>query len=330
MTHKKLVEARQTTALLRKEIKLLTIENNKLLHLNGLYETSGEGPQVKTIKNYKSKNLKSENGAVIALLSDIHAEEKITLAQTNGANRYNPTICDQRLKCWATNLIKLVDLTREGITLNHLIIGLLGDLIHGFIHEEYLRTNHLTPIQASLFIEEVLGKCFKYIEKYGKFKDITVICKVGNHSRTTTKIYSDEEALHSYEWGVYHVLKQMFPKFNWIIDPSYFTYFKVFNRILRFHHGHKFAYRGGIGGLYVPLMVYLHKINRARRADLDFIGHWHTREFLAGGRVIINGCVCGANSYSITKGFPIESPTQQFLILDQKRGFTINAPIVLS
>ena len=315
----------------RKELKFNLQLNVKLRNKLSLYEISDNLKTSKTINIRKKKrtSTNAEQGTIITLLSDIHAEHKIQYAQTNGLNKLTPEITKHRLHNYFNNFLTLTRLTRNGIVLDNLIIGLLGDNIHGFIHEEYLRTNYMTPIEASMFITDILQDGIQLILEDGEFKNITMICKVGNHSRTTNKVYTDEEAKHSYEWGIYHILAQHFPTIKWVIDESYFTYMKVYDKVLRFHHGHGFRYQGGVGGIYVPWMRYIYKINKQKPANMDFIGHWHTREFLASGGGIINGSVCGVDPYSIRMGFPAEPPTQTFQILDAKRGFTINAPIML-
>jgi hypothetical protein len=314
----------------RRELREANYQNIQLGRKLKMYEEvkslDKDPPAFKKL-HYKKAN--EEQGTVIALLSDVHGEERITYAQTNHFNRLTPEITKDRLRRFFNNFIKLTRLTRGGIKLDQCVIGLLGDLIHGFIHEEYLRTNYLTPVQASMWMTELLTQGFKMLLEDGEFKNVTVICKVGNHSRTTRKIYSDTEATMSYEWAIYHALAKRFPQFNWVIDESYFTYHKIYNKTVRWHHGHAFRYMGGVGGIYIPLMRFVFKVNRQRRADMDAIGHWHTREFLSSGGVLMNGSVCGATPYSIRLGFPAEPPQQQFQIVDAARGFTINAPIVL-
>jgi hypothetical protein len=57
------------------------------------------------------------------------------------------------------------------------------------------------------------------------------------------------------------------------------------------------------------------------------MGHFHQRSYTNG--IMVNGSVCGYNQYAIRRGFEPGPPQQQFLICDKKRGFTINAPIIL-
>lgn len=315
-------------ASLRKELREVKKERASLKHKMKLYERY-ELKAIKpiTVKEYDS--IKDEHGVVLAGLSDIHGEERITLAQTNGLNYLSPSETERRLSNYANNLVQLCKIFRKDINLSELVWAWLGDVIHGFIHEEYIRTNYMTPVEASVWMTDQLRKVLDFVLVHGNFSRVVIVCKIGNHSRITNKIYTDEEAKHSYEWGIYHTLAGLYPAVEWIIDESYFTYLTVYGKVLRFHHGHAFRYLGGIGGIHIPLMRYIAKINRQRRADMDIMGHWHTRTFDATNGYLINGSICGSSPYSIRLGFPIEDPTQFFQILDHKRGFTINAPILV-
>lgn len=266
----------------------------------------------------------------LTLFSDVHIEHKITYEQTNGINRYTPSIAEKRIETYFINLVKRIQKHQREVQIDELVIGMLGDMIHGFIHEEYLRTNYFTPIEAMLFAVEQFEKGFKYIIKNAKLERITVICSIGNHSRTTQKVYTDEEALYSHEWAIYNILAKLFPQINWMINNSYYSYFKVYDKQIRFSHGHEIKYQGGIGGIYVPLQRNRLRVNQIKKANLDCIGHYHTTDFLRNSGVLMNGSVSGADAYSIRKGFEPEPPMQQFLLIDSKRGFTVNEPILLT
>ena len=320
---------KEVKKVLESQVKLLTKELEDKDRLLEFYE-GFDGKEIKPITSRLSKS-KGE-GTVVALSSDVHAEHKITREETNGINEYSPDICARRLENYFINLVRLTENNRRDIALNDLVLGILGDLPHGFIHDEYIRSNYLTPPEAALFIIEQYRRGLRYLIDNGNFKRIIVVCKVGNHSRITDKIYSSDEALHSYEWAIYNLLKKEFTEIEWMIENSYFSYLNVYDKVIRFHHGHAFKYAGGIGGLYVPLVRYVTKINKGKlqKADLDCIGHWHSLDYLRAASVLINGSVCGYDSYAQRKGFEPEPPAQQFLIVDKKRGFTINAPIMLN
>lgn len=315
-----------TTATLKSHLQTLTDELVKKNELLKLYQIPLN--PITEIKTPKADG--KDYAAVLTLLSDVHIEHKITYEQTNGVNKYSPAIAEKRIEAYFINLVKRIQKHQKEVQIDELIIGMLGDMIHGFIHEEYLRTNYLTPIEAMLFSVEQMERGLKYIIKNVKLKRITVVCTIGNHSRTTQKVYTDEEALYSHEWAIYNILAKLFPQINWMINNSYYSYLKVYDKTIRFSHGHEIKYQGGIGGIYVPLQRNRLRINQIKKAELDCIGHYHTTDFLRNSGVLMNGSVCGADAYSIRKGFEPEPPMQQFLIIDSKRGFTVNEPILLT
>jgi len=264
----------------------------------------------------------------LALLSDIHCEERITKASTNGLNEFNPDICTVRVSNFFVNLLKLVNNHRNVVNIDNLVLGLIGDNLHGWIHDEYIGTNFMTPIQATLFIQERIEAGVKYLIDNGKFKRIVIVCKVGNHSRTTDKIYGQTELINSYEYFLYKYLENKFSgQVEFLIEENYFSYLDVYNYTISFEHGHAFKYAGGIGGIYPALMRHLSKGYAVKRFDLACMGHWHSTIHLP--NALINGCVCGYNDYARRKGFSFEPPKQQFLLINKEKGFTTNEPIFL-
>src|SRR5690606_8904092 len=126
-----------------------------------------ELPEAKPYVIKADPSIKSEATA-ISQLSDIHFEQRIDAHTVNYLNEYNPDIAKQRLDNYFRHLKKLIDLSRKEIEIKDLIIHLGGDSLHGFIHEEYHRTNYLTPIDASFQLYEILISGFNYIKKDGK------------------------------------------------------------------------------------------------------------------------------------------------------------------
>lgn len=330
---------------MRKEIEAL-IESNRpkddkkqiLNHLEKLSKELQSKEDLLSVYQAPHKKVKSiitpketgkDEGTVLSLLSDIHIEHKVTLDQTNGINEQTPDTAAKKLQNYFINLVKRTVKNRRDINLNSLLMGWLGDFIHGFIHEEYLRTNYMTPPEATLFIIEHLEAGLNYLLKNGGFDSIYIVGKVGNHSRTTKRVYTDEEALYSYEWAIYKILEKRFPQINWLIEINYMSYFTVYDKLIRFHHGHAFKYQGGIGGIYVPLLRYNLRVDQQRKADLTCLGHWHTADWLRNTKTLINGSVVGFDAFAQRMGFQPEPPQQQLLIIDSKRGFTTNEPIIL-
>jgi hypothetical protein len=47
-------------------------------------------------------------------------------------------------------------LVRKGIKIDTLVFAILGDMISGYIHDELVESNHLSPTQAVLFAQNLL------------------------------------------------------------------------------------------------------------------------------------------------------------------------------
>jgi len=264
----------------------------------------------------------------LMLWSDAHGEERITKASTNGLNEFNLDICKERMSNLPINGLKLVNNHRNVVHIDTLVIGLLGDFIHGLIHDEYISTNYLRPLEATLYMQELLEAGLTYLINNGKFKRIIAVCKVGNHSRTTDKVFGQTELIHSYEYFLYKYLEKKFAgKIEFMIEENYFSYLDIYDYTISFEHGHAFRYAGGIGGIYPALMRHLSKSYSVKRFDLACMGHWHSTIHIP--NALINGCVCGYNDYARRKGFSFEPPKQQFLLVNKEKGFTTNEPIFL-
>lgn len=285
----------------------------------------------------QNKRLKEECTA-IAQLSDIHLDEEVKKSMINGLNEYNPDIATQRMERYFKRLLYLVNQCRKGgTTINNLVLQLGGDGISGWIHEELKQTNTLTPVQATLLLEENYIKGLKFLSEYGKFQKIVVICTIGNHSRTTEKNQSKNAAITSYEYIVYkHIIQAAqymgLNNLEFKLSESQFIYYKIYDKINLFCHGNHFNYQGGIGGIEVPVKKWILRENAVNKAfggvDMAFIGHWHTLTSLPNVR--INGSVIGYNERGRAFGFTPELPMQQFQLIDAKRGYTLNNRIILT
>lgn len=318
-------EDKKSKSDLRTHIKTLLKANKALQDKNSYYELAGS-VNLKPIK----PNLHKSKGEATALTlwSDVHSEERITRQSTNGLNEFNPDICRERMSNLPVNTLKLINNHRNVVNIDNIIIAKLGDFIHGYIHDEYLSTNYMTPIEATLFIQELLENALTYLLENGKFKRIIVVCKVGNHSRTTDKVYGQTELVNSYEYFLYKYLEKKYKgQIEFLIEENYFSYLDVYDKTISFEHGHAFKYAGGIGGIYPALIRHLTKGYAIKKFDLACMGHWHSTIHLP--NALINGSVCGYNDYARRKGFGFEPPKQQFLLINKDKGFTTNEPIFL-
>ena len=276
---------------------------------------------------------KDENTAV-ALFSDSHLEERIEADVVNNWNEYNPDIAKKRIEKFFTRLMFVIrNLRKGGWVIDNLVLAILGDVINGYIHEEMLESNFMSPVEAVMFAQELLIKGITYLVEDGEFKTITIPCTKGNHGRTSTRKKYATGYKNSYEWMMYtQVMKYFkdkpgFENVNFMIPKGEFASLKIYDKTWVFSHGDHFNYRGGIGGVMIPFKGWMYKMQSILPADKYAIGHYHTYVNLQEG--MINGSIVGYSPYAIGKGFKPEPPQQQLQLQDSKRGFTINVPILL-
>lgn len=269
------------------------------------------------------------SATAFAVCSDWHTEENVTKASVNGLNEYNLEIADQRITKLTQSIFKLLEIERHGADIDTLVLPLLGDFMTGFIHEENVETNELTPTQTILWLLKRLGQFIATLRAKGGFKRIIIPCSYGNHGRTTKKPRHATAAANSYEWMMYRILAEQYTdKIEWQISESYHNYLEVYGRVVRMHHGDGLKYQGGVGGLTIPVEKAIAKWNTGRVADLDIFGHWHTKQ--ENPKWVSNGPLIGYSAYSIEIKAPFEPPSQTFFLYTEKRGRTVTAPIFLT
>lgn len=101
--------------------------------------------------------------ACVAVLSDWHAEERILSKTVNGLNEYSLTIARSRAEHVFEMIVRLVKKEQTSNKVNCLVLALLGDFLTGSIHEENLETCQLRPIEAIIFVQELLASGIEYL-----------------------------------------------------------------------------------------------------------------------------------------------------------------------
>lgn len=285
--------------------------------------------KVLVTKDYKIKRrLKTSESTPVIVASDWHFEEQVLPESVENVNEFNLTVAKRRVDLFFNKAIRLLEIQATGTSYSTLILALLGDFITGYIHEEFLETNQLSPTQALNAVFEKLVSGIKLILESGLAKDVVVVCSCGNHSRTTQKQRVSTSVQNSYEWLLYIFLAKYFKGYKNIkfkLPSGYFTYLQVYDYVCRFHHGDNVRYQGGVGGVHIPLNKAIAQWNRAKTADLDVLGHWHTLK--SDVRYVINGSLIGYAPYSIKIKADYEPPKQAFFLIHPKYGKTIEAPI---
>jgi len=322
-------ELKRQNTILRKSNEELKTRQDFLTGIN--IENLDSLDKFKITPNYKHKN----EAIAISIISDVHIEEPVIKSVVSNLNEYNLTIAAERVTRYFRRLIYMINQSRKaGYNVDVLVVGLLGDFISGYIHEELEEINQLTPTEASLVIQELLISGIRFLSEYGDLKQIIIPCVPGNHGRTTKRKRHSTGYKNSYEWLMYNNMKQIFDNIGgyenvkFIISESEFIYLPLFGYMNKFSHGDHFNYQGGIGGLEVPLKKWILRENVVVKTDMSWIAHWH--QYIVLNKVRVNGSVIGYNSYARAYGFEPDVPKMQFQLLDKKKGFTLNNPIILT
>jgi hypothetical protein len=271
----------------------------------------------------------TSQATAIAIASDFHIEEVVKPSTVQGKNKYNPDIAQERVDTFARKLVRLTARNRFDTTVDNLVLILGGDFISGSIHEELAETNALAPMEAILLAQDMLDACIRYIKENGEYKRIVVICKDGNHGKmgyAGTKIRHASRTGNSLEWAMYQNLSKRHPDIEWIIEDSYLTYYKVYDKVLRIHHGDAIRYLGGVGGLEIPMKRAYYQWNMTEPADINICGHFH--QYMPGYNTV-NGSLIGYNAYAAQNKFAYQPPMQAFLLLEASKGIVVHSPILV-
>lgn len=278
------------------------------------------------------KNRQSESVA-IAVASDWHVEETVNSKTINGLNEFNLKIADERINSFFSNTLKLVQIQKNGTDIDTLVLALIGDFITGYIHEELLESNSLSPTEAVGWAMERLIGGINFLLASGEFKEIIIPTCYGNHSRTTVKRRVSTGYKNSFEWLMYQVMKKIFDasgekRVKFQISDSSHNWLTIYEKFpIRFHHGDDIKYQGGVGGITIPVNKAINEWNKSQKAYLDVFGHWH--QYFSGSNFVANGSLVGYSAYALSIKAGYEPPQQAFFLIEKNRGKTINCPIWL-
>src|SRR3990167_562881 len=139
----------------------------------------------------------------------------------------------------------------------------------------------------------------------------------------TEKVHISTEAGNSLERYMYRDLAEYFekePRVKFLISDGGISYMKVFNKTIRFMHGHSFRGGQGVGGIVVPIRRGIMQLNKSKWADLTILGHFHQskneQDF------VVNGSLIGWNAFAEFIKADFEEPQQTFFVMHSHRGGT--------
>lgn len=264
----------------------------------------------------------------VALFSDAHIEETVNPQSVMSLNEYNTGIAKQRIQNYFSNLVHC--LNKDEVT--HLIFASLGDTISGYIHDELVQTNGLTPLEATQLAQGLLFNGLKFICEKSNVEDIYFIGIVGNHSRVTKKIQHANGYKMSYEWLMYQNIKRECEiaglpiTFN-LPESEMAVVDTQDNRRFLFIHGFQIRSNGSgtVCGIYPALNRLCMKWDKIFHQDKIYLGHFHSCVSIP--NAMVNGSIIGYNSFALSNGFGYERPAQQYEVYDTKIGLLLTRQI---
>jgi hypothetical protein len=268
----------------------------------------------------------------VLMLSDLHLDEVVNLAEMDGINEYNREIAEQRLHRLVESVVKLLQRYVSGVELEGLVLAILGDIITGVIHDELARTNEAPPSASIVYWVPVLASAILYLRDQLQIP-IHVPAVDGNHDRFYGKPHMKQRATTSLAWIIYNWLADHLKDEEGItfsLTTSAEQLVPVYNTKLMLSHGDSFRSQGGVGGLYPSLLKWLlrrHQQYTQTRQDFDYalIGHWH--QTLYGQDFFVNGSLKGYDEYAKQLGFTYERPQQTLFLVTPERGVVQRLPV---
>lgn len=275
------------------------------------------------------KPKKKNEATAIIQWSDWHCDEVVEFETTNGLNEFNKDIAKRRVFKLAENTVKLLDSQRSAVDIENVVLHLGGDAIGGYIHPELQQTNSMSPLQGIFYAKDLTVSAIEYLLSNGNIKNLIVVTSRGNHPRLTPKMQYANDYSMNLETFLYWSLADYFKNDKRVvfkIEQSELSYLTIYDKVLRFFHGHQIRFQGGIGGLTVPLYKAIHRWNSNIKAYYNFMCDKHTYSTPTPD-CQVNGSLKGYDAFAVSHGFSFQPPLQSFTLLDSKRGITIRAPI---
>lgn len=267
-------------------------------------------------------------GCALFSWSDLHFEERVDPRTINGLNEFNPDIAVERFRYLVDGVLWTLHHWRRSWEVRQAVIWIGGDVITGFIHEDNVESNYLSPSKATLLAKAELGMGLRRLLDEGDLEEIHVVCSYGNHGRTTSRKRANTAADNSWEWFLYKILEEQFSgeeRMTWTVADGAHVYSTIFGSRIRFTHGDDVLYYGGVGGLTIPLRKACDAWDDFQDVDHTVLGHFHT--FGDHGYALVNGSMLGYNAYALQAKCRWEPPKQMAVLFDEEWGKKSVMPI---
>jgi len=330
-----------------------TAKQNLIVDAIKQFTPSFDKVSVDKISKPKGKQRGDSTQIVVAPLCDTHIGEYVDYQQMAGLNSYSFDIFGKRLSGWSTQLLNLVQLRREAIPIDELVVPMLGDMISGDIHEELSNTNLDNCMQQMIRGANLIAQALMFLAP--NFSKIRVPCVVGNHGRMTRKPpmkdkYMDWDFL-LYQWVAAFCQNQKNIEFD--IRKSYLNTFQIFDKNILIMHGDSASGAGSLTTI-TRVLTNLRSVLQFRKGleieatnahdelidpnilpasfDSVMIGHFHRCDEIdiGTGHALICGCMKGGDEFALQRLSVITKPQQLVTYWHPKYGYIAKETIYLN
>lgn len=281
------------------------------------------------IAKKKGQGRKDPAATYFMLASDWHLGERVRPENVGGRNAYNPEIAQERARQFFKSQLVMLKAARAAWDVRDGVLWLGGDIMTGWIHEDQLIENFLSPVEEVLLAHKVLISGIDYLLAESDLEHIVVVCNHGNHGRTGKKILVSCGARDSHEWLLYQFIRRYYldeKRLHFRIANGYNETVDCYGFRVCFHHGDAVRYMGGVGGPSIPIN---RRIGRQAQSlpvrwegtergvpHLYVQGHLHQLHYP--GFYICNGSLIGWNDFADRIGCPYEDPRQASFVVDER------------
>lgn len=303
---KDLVRTRKSNSFTSKENReILQLWNDRDDILDAVRAAASEINRIK-IKFSKppkvSKSSKKKKMTKELLLSDIHFGKK--------TDTFNLEVCKKRLEEVVHSTIGEINRDSKEYNIDEIVVALLGDIIENY-SMHVLESAKGCEFGNARQIYEALKNIFTIVilplNQLGI--KMRVVCVTGNHDRDgTTRTYHNPGE-ENFTHVIYNALKDFselagLKNIEFVIPKEPWAIVEIYGNIVLYEHydNCKNADRKGLESLMT-------KRSNQLGINIDYMrgGHFHEPTSFRNGRMQINGCLTGNDSFASVLGFNAEA-----------------------
>ena len=290
---------------------------------------------IRSIRKIKESDRQATPVHAVSILSDEHADKKVSAVASWGLEEFDFGIYRCRLWRWAKKTAQYITeyLPRHRFT--HHWVFKLGDANEGMIHGSGPRNDFGTAPRAALGTGDVEAQALEWIHRQTGVP-ITVVAIGGNHTRLTVKKdYPDPTG--NWDWVIAATIAQRLRDVEGIrvIAPRAWTAFvDVLGHPCALNHGDDLRGTWGIPWYGVDKRANRVQALTARKEvqiRYFYYGHFHQEAKVpsSGALSFFNGAFTLTSEFALEMMAVATEPTQLLHVFSEKRGRILEIPLEL-